>query len=381
MRSVIVYLNADIVGTLTEETSHGNEVYSFDFDKTYLKNHPTAYFGPDIENYAGKQYKQSMFGCFSDCAPDRWGRTLIQLSRPGERLTEMDYLLHLSDYLRTGAFRFYDPDTDAFLESDGDRIPPMLSLRELEQASYDIENGTASDSLRRIIVQGSSLGGARPKANVIDEKNDLWIAKFPSKTDTYDVGAWEAIENELARVYGLNVPETKAVKLSDHGTTFLSRRFDRDHDTRIPYFSAMTMLGAADGNPEHLGYYDILDLMEAIGDTKDIPELYRRIIFSMLTSNTDDHLRNHGFLMINNEINLSPVFDINPAPDGWQHAMYRQDGLSTIQDIIEVHELFHVDEHDAKEFAAVCRDTIKSKLPGLCDRYQIPKAQRNKFLS
>lgn len=377
MRSVKVYLNTQKIGILTEESSRGGEVYSFSYDTVWLHQHPNAYFGNEIQPYQGKQYFDHFPGCFSDCAPDRWGRTLIQLANPGKHLTEMDYLLDLSDYLRTGAFRF--SDGQQFLTSDGTKIPPMFSLRELEQASFDLEHDRISDSLQKILIQGSSLGGARPKANVIDTDGSLWIAKFPSRNDTYDVGAWEAVENELARLCGLNVTETKAIRLSDRGSTFLSKRFDRAGEIRVPYISAMTLLGASDGNPDNFGYLDMVDTMETNGMGQNLPELFHRIAFSMLTGNTDDHLRNHGYLYQNGTWRLSPVFDINPNMESLQHAMYRNDGWESVENLVQDAPLFRVTEQDAKKFIQNSSAAIRDNLERLCARYKIPKGRRNRL--
>ena len=377
MRSVKVYLNTQKIGILTQESSRGGEVYSFSYDTVWLHQHPNAYFGNEIQPYEGKQYFDHLPGCYSDCTPDRWGRTLIQLANPGKRLTEMDYLLDLSDYLRTGAFRF--SDGQQFLTSDGTKIPPMFSLRELEQASFDLEHDRISDSLQKILTQGSSLGGARPKANVIDTDGSLWITKFPSRNDTYDVGAWEAVENDLARLCGLSVTETKAIRLSDRGSTFLSKRFDRAGEIRVPYISAMTLLGASDGNPENFGYLDMVDAMETNGMEQDLPELFHRIVFSMLTGNTDDHLRNHGYLYQNGTWRLSPVFDINPNMESLQHAMYRNDGWESVENLVQDAPLFRVTEQDAKKFIQNSSAAIRDNLERLCARYKIPKGRRNRL--
>lgn len=325
------------LGLLTVGTIRGKEVCSFAFDTAWLKNNPARTLDPDLQLYAGPQFPPNgTFGIFGDSAPDRWGRMLMQRreaahareeGRAARKLAESDYLLGVHDATRMGALRFKLRPDGPFLNDDDElSAPPWARLRELEEACRHVEdddgNGTERTRwLRMLVAPGSSLGGARPKANVTDPKGRLWIAKFPSRHDTDDAAAWEYALMLMAHDAGLRTPEVRLEKLSRRGTTFLTRRFDRtDAGGRVPFCSAMTALGRTDGDGADggTGYLDIAEWITRSGAApeKDLPELWARIVFSIAVSNTDDHLRNHGFLMTKSGWTLSPVYDLNPNPGG-----------------------------------------------------------------
>lgn len=231
------------IGTLEISNYHGKEIMSFSMDSEWLHSPNYGLFlDPDISSYEGRQFVPAgkpTFGFLSDASPDRWGRKLIQKqemldaekeSRPVRTMLESDYLLRISDRLRSGGLRFRNPQTGEYYSESEQEIPPLANIRQLEQASRGFELSSDEDEqkwLAQLLTPGSSLGGARPKANVRDTDGKLWIAKFPSKNDTYDVAAWEMVEHDLASECGLSVPDARLMKLSDHGSTFLSRRFDR----------------------------------------------------------------------------------------------------------------------------------------------------------
>lgn len=272
-------------------------------------------------------------GVFMDCSPDRWGRTLlnrkerllaIQENRMPKKLLESDYLLGVYDEARMGALRFALEKDGPFVSCDSNlSIPPFAKLRDLEEASrnFEIDENPNNDKwIRQLIEPGSSLGGARPKATIKDIDESLWIAKFPSKNDDIDVGAWEYITHELAVLCCLNVAEAKLQRFSDKGSTYLVKRFDRNNNNRIQFISAMTALGMKDGDgaSSGVGYIDLIDFIKTHGSNpnEDIHELFRRIIFSMCIHNIDDHLRNHGFILEEKGYRLSPMYDVNPTPYG-----------------------------------------------------------------
>lgn len=277
----------------------------------------------------GRQFLKDKpnFGFLSDSSPDRWGRSLIDRKerrcvkkegRNVRKLGEIDYLLSISDITRMGGLRFKETDDEEFLSEDVS-IPPFVSLRKLESAVESIENdnqGLSLDGLEDLFSSGSSLGGARPKANVTDENGELWIAKFPSKYDNYDIGAFEKTAQTLASLCGLKTTETKVEKLSKNGSIFLIKRFDRKKEKRIESLSAMTLLGKRDG--EKASYLDIASIIKSysIHPEDDLLELWKRIVFSISVSNTDDHLLNHAFLLDKNGLSLSPLFDVNPVSYG-----------------------------------------------------------------
>jgi serine/threonine-protein kinase HipA len=273
------------------------------------------------------------FGVFLDSAPDRWGRVLMQrrealLAREGKRaerrLTELDYLLGVYDGHRMGGLR-YRIDKGAFLDDNAELAsPPLTSLRDLEHASLELEREGADRDprygawLRMLIAPGRSLGGARPKASVVDPKGHLWLAKFPSVGDQDDVGGWEGVVHALASRAGVDTAEAKHQKFGSRHHTFLTKRFDRtEGGGRIHFASAMTLLARRDGQ-EGASYLDLAELLGRQGTkpARDLEQLWRRIVFFVCVSNVDDHLRNHGFLLSRDGWSLAPAYDMNPNPQG-----------------------------------------------------------------
>ncbi len=319
------------MGCLFSEVIRGEETFSFCYDRSWLLAHDGMELDPFLHGYEGRQYlplDKKQFGVFADSSPDRWGRTLLKRNeaivakkenRPAVTLLESDFLLGVNDATRIGGLRFKTDKDGPFLSTSDGSVPPMIRLRELENASIGFENDDElSTNLELLLSPGSSLGGARPKANVVDENGNLWIAKFPSKNDEEDVGAWEYVAHELAVLCGLKTPEAKLCKFSNYGSTYISKRFDRDADKRIHFASAMTILGKEDGESNECSYLDLLEFLLSFGamPKEDAKELWRRIVFNIAIKNTDDHLRNHGFIWSRKGWILSPAYDINPNPDG-----------------------------------------------------------------
>jgi serine/threonine-protein kinase HipA len=325
------------IGRLTAQPIRGKEVFSFNYNSEWLRTNGALVLDPDLQLYSGPQYVKEQkpnFGLFTDSAPDRWGRVLMQRrealqakkeQRRPKTLVESDYLLGVFDTYRLGALRFKLDSDGAFLDTQaGMAAPPMTSLRTLEEASLRLEQEDATDDpafgiwLNQLLSPGASLGGARPKASVIDPGGQLWIAKFPSGGDDRDIGGWEAIAGELARRAGVNVADGQARRLTKDHHTYLTRRFDRDGEGRIHFASAMTLLGRTDGaDTTSTSYLDLAECILRVGARAgaDLEELWRRIVFNICISNTDDHLRNHGFLLTPRGWLLSPAYDLNPVPD------------------------------------------------------------------
>lgn len=343
MRKLLVYADLHwlhtpaLVGELSYESLRGADSYGFSFAPTWLQTQRDLFLSADLNNYTGMQYTaadRDIFGCFSDALPDRWGRTLLnrreqlqaqEQRRPLRRLSSFDYLLGIDDYSRMGAFRFKEtPDSD-FINSDPTlKIPPLTDIRTLEAAGSAIEQSEAHNALpekkwiAQLIQPGTSLGGARPKASVTDLDGALCVAKFPSRKDDYDVELWEHLCHLLARKAGIEVADTKVFKAIGPYHTLISRRFDRTADgRRIHFASAMTLLGLQDGNnaADGHGYLDLVDFIvqHCTAVESNLRELYRRVAFYICVGNSDDHFRNHGFLLTPKGWTLSPAYDINPT--------------------------------------------------------------------
>ena len=365
--------NPTLMGILYVNSLKGEESYSFEYDREWLKKTSLKItLDPELMPYSGRQYPfgKTIFGLFSDSSPDRWGRVLMNKrerilagkeGRKPAKLYDSDYLLGVYDETRLGGIRFKTEPNGAFLSDDKETAaPPWASLRTLEEASRNFENDDTALSekwLNQLIRPGSSLGGARPKATVIDPKEQLWIAKFPSKNDENDTGAWEMVTHDLAELCGLHVPEAKLEKFSNLGSTYLVKRFDRSLNKRIHFASAMTLLGKTDGASAADGtsYLDIADFMKSYGaqPKQDLVELWKRIVFYMAVSNTDDHLRNHAFIFTENGWRLSPLYDVNPVPYGDELSLNidEEDNSINIDLAIQTAVRFGISEADAMTYA------------------------------
>ena len=343
MKKLYVYADFDwlkeveLIGELGYESLRGSDSYSFKFADSWIKKYNAITLSEDLNNYPGIQYTQpnkDIFGCFADALPDRWGRTLLlrreqilaqEESRPVHRLSSFDFLTGIDDYSRMGGFRFKETPDGEFINADTSlRIPPLTDLRELIAASKEIEKSEEVNALpeKRWIAQlvqpGSSLGGARPKANVVDTDRSIYVAKFPSLKDDYDVGLWEHFCHLLAKEAGVSAAETRVLAINDKHHTLLSRRFDRTNEgKRIHFASAMTLLGLNDGDNATTGhgYIDIVDFIISGCTDVDVNlrELFRRVAFNICVGNSDDHFRNHGFLLTAKGWTLSPAYDMNPS--------------------------------------------------------------------
>ncbi len=351
-----------VIGNIYIDNPRGEEIISFQYDEAWLLNN-NVFLDPSLEQTTARQYSQKkyLFGFLEDVSPDRWGKKLIErAARRGgitRQLLPSDYLIGVSDFGRTGGIRIKDSDGKFIGTEFPSPIPPITELRKLEDAIRAFEQNRAETDIdiKDLLAAGSSLGGARPKANVIDTDGSLWIAKFPSKYDDYDVGAWEMVAHELAKLCQISVPPAKTKNISGKGTTFLVKRFDRDETgARIHYCSAMTALGEHDNSSEDVGYSDILFRLSSIsGDfTADARMLFERMVFNICIGNTDDHLRNHGFLLRDEAWRLSEAFDINPSVDKKEMSLVIADGSRerSLELALKDCELF---EYSKKEALAV----------------------------
>lgn len=406
-----IYVYADWVGlvepTLTgilhAEQLRGKEIFSFEYTPVWLESSFAQNLDPDLQLYKGLHYlsdnDKSNFGLFTDSSPDRWGRILMrrkeaayarQEERKEQNLFETDYLLGVYDEHRMGALRFKLDPNGQFLNNDKQMAsPPWTSLGELEGISLKLEDEdviTDPDYLKwlsMLVAPGSSLGGARPKASVLDSKGHLWIAKFPSKNDLDNVGGWEIVTYEMAIAAGINMAESKAQKFNSNAHTFLTKRFDRNNEgRRIHFASAMTLLGYTDGQDYQDGasYLELVEFItrEGANVNADLEELWRRIVFSICVSNTDDHLRNHGFILTDKGWALSPAYDINPVENGQglKLNISENDNSLDLNLALEVYEYFRLSEEKANEIINQVKKSV-AKWRGIAQKVGIPKSSQN----
>lgn len=371
-----------LMGTLSVSHTKGREVFSFAYSVDWLEASAVQILDPDLQLFSGPQFLSSgkkNFGVFLDSSPDRWGRVLMDrreaiLARKEDRkinnLFEEDYLLGVYDAHRMGALRFKLSEDDPFLNNDREAAaPPWTSLRELEFASLQLEKNELKEEealkwLSLLIAPGASLGGARPKASVTDKDGNLWIAKFPSVNDKVDIGGWEMVAAELAKAAGINVPESMVKKFNNDQHTFLSQRFDRPaNGSRLHFASAMTLLGYTDG-ADGASYLDLAEFIIRHGANpdEDLKELWKRIVFNIAIKNTDDHLRNHGFLLSPKGWMLSPAYDVNPVyfGTGLTLNISRTDNALDFDLAISVAKYFRIDEVMAYTIVAEIKTGIKN---------------------
>lgn len=386
-----------LMGSLYVNVIKGGESYSFEYDKGWLKKTGlTLTLDPELMPYSGRQYPtgKNIFGLFADASPDRWGRVLMNKrerilaekeGRKPSKLYDSDYLLGVYDETRMGGIRFKVNPEGPFLSDDKETAaPPWATLRTLEEASRNFENdetGLTEKWLNQLIKPGSSLGGARPKATVVDTKNQLWIAKFPSKNDENDTGAWEIVAHDLAALCGLNVPEAKLEKFSPLGSTFLIKRFDRLGSKRVHFASAMTLLVKKDGASAADGssYLDIAAFIKSYGaqPKKDLIELWKRIVFNMAVTNTDDHLRNHAFILTDKGWILSPLYDVNPVPYGDELSLNvdEDDNSISIDLAVQTAVKFGISKSDAEAVAEDILQIVRDNWERTAAGYDLTRRQ------
>lgn len=358
-----------LVGTLRSAVTKNKEHFSFSYDDEWLRRPNAQEIDPDLQLFSGEQHNSDSnnFRAFLDSCPDRWGRLLMKrreaiTARQEERrprvLHEVDYLLGVHDLYRQGALRFKRSLDGEFLDNDRRlAAPPISSLRELEYAVQQVEAGDSDDPeylqwLYMLMSPGSSLGGARPKASVVDEANHLWIAKFPSRQDDHDIAAWEFLAYQLALGAGVEMAACRIERFDSHYHTFLTRRFDRTDTSRLHFTSALTQLGYYDGDYD-ASYLELAQFLTEHGsNTKnDLAQLWRRIVFNIAVTNTDDHLRNHGFIYKKGGWTLSPAYDINPAtPSNGLHLNITDDDNSLNYDLaMDVIDFFQLGGNEAEK--------------------------------
>lgn len=380
MKKLFVYADFDwldapvLVGELGYESLRGTDSYAFQYDKGWLSRYGNLFLSADINPFPGWQYTQpdkDVFGCFSDALPDRWGRLLMnrreqilatEQRRAVKRLSSFDYLTGIDDFSRMGGFRFKESLEGDYINSGSVlRIPPVTDLHALSAASMEIEKSEEKNQLpemkwiQQLVHPGSSLGGARPKAGVQDAEGMLYVAKFPSRNDDYDVSLWEHLSHLLARKAGIIAAETSVIRTGDKYHALLSRRFDRTAGgRRIHFASAMTLLGLTDGCDAKTGngYLDIVDFILQNGCCveENLRQLYRRVAFNIAIGNSDDHFRNHGFLLSPKGWTLSPAYDMNPTTSTCQSLLISSStNEADLNLLLEASEEYMIDKAEASQ--------------------------------
>lgn len=404
-KTIYVYQSWDmdapgLIGKLFIDCAKGKEHYAFEYDEAWLTSlgGNMLMLDPDLKLYRGRQYvpvDKKMFGIFADSCPDRWGRLLMRRreailahreGRKPKALTESDFLLGVYDDARMGALRFAAEENGPFLSDDKAlATPPWVTLRELESASLSFEkdeSGLEEIWLKKLLAPGSSLGGARPKATVMAPDGSLWIAKFPSKNDEFNCGAWEKVVHDLAGLCELNIPESKLETFSKTGSTFIVKRFDRDGNRRLHFASAMNLLGKTDGASGEDGssYLDLVSFIKAYGakPKEDLFELWKRIVFNMAVSNTDDHLRNHGFVLTKEGWRLSPLYDVNPNIYGGNLSLNVDQDDSTIsfELLLSTAKLYGLEGTDASGIIQDIKEIVRDNWEGLAEKYGLSRKAR-----
>jgi serine/threonine-protein kinase HipA len=360
---VEVWLDADFieharVGTL----SHHRGTLRFAYDPAWLKNPQVFALDPDLSLGEGSYFPNAEAGnfrVFDDSAPDRWGQTLMKRrealaakdeGRKPRTLYAWDFLLGVEDVSRQGALRYRRPGEEAFLAHESLTVPPVASLRELEIVAREITAKRIDDLeglrqwLKVLVAPGASLGGARPKASFTETNGSLWIAKFPAHDDTRDVGAWEALVQQLAARAGIDVPASELRRFSGEYRTFCVQRFDRSGVRRRFYASAMALLRK--DQSEGTSYLELAEFLRAGGAKDhieaDLEQLFRRVAFNVAIGNRDDHLRNHGFLLTPTGWRLAPAFDLNPNTERVDHVLNidESDSRPSLATVIETSEWY-----------------------------------------
>ena len=402
-QEALVYVDLDgtphLVGRLWVRVRKNRESATFEYDPTWLERGERFSLEPALQLGPGPYHTPAdmpMFGAIGDSAPDRWGRALMrrverrraeQEGRAPRTLREIDYLVRVDDEARQGALLFTEEEGGPFVREEGEsRIPPVVDLpRLLSAAERVVEEKDTDEDLRLLIAPGSSLGGARPKASVRDTGGDLAIAKFPRRDDELNIVVWEGVALALARKAGIDVPSARIETVAGRPVLLL-RRFDRDGARRIPFLSAMSMLGAKDH--ETRSYLEIVDALRQYGAAPkdDMRGLWRRLVFNILISNTDDHLRNHGFLYEgHNGWRLSPAYDLNPVPTDIKPrilttAITEDDNTASIALAMEVAPYFDLDAGEARAIAAEVGEAV-SGWSAEAARHGLTKAEIERMAS
>ena len=350
----------------------------FAYNKTWLMHAHTFPLDPELDIMPGEFFPaNSNFGVFMDSCPDRWGQVLMQRrdvveareeGRTPRTLGPWEFLLGVQDCTRMGALRFSPPNEQDFLANEALAAPPITKIDELQAIAFELTKkkqddlGQIKEWLKVLVAPGSSLGGARPKANVVDDEGGLWIAKFPSSDDSLDVAVWEKLVHDMAKTCGIAVPESRLIQIGEGYHTFMVKRFDRANNTRRFFASAMTMLKHSD--TEDASYIELAEFIATYGQREhiadDLKELFTRVVFNVAVANRDDHLRNHGFIRSPAGWRLAPAFDMNPSFKKSEHALSLNfyDHLPDLEVVISTAEYYRLGISHARVIVAMVCEIV-----------------------
>lgn len=391
-----------VIGTLEYERLKGTASYRFSFDQGFLFKFPGLTISADLGNFLGQQAASgNLFSFLGDALPDRWGRALIdkkerleaeKIHRQPRTFDDFGYLVRIDDFTRMGALRFKYNGKYVGLDNGDTNIPPIAELESFIYEAQLIEEAERNNTpyqeewLNNVWKPGSSLGGARPKMNVIDKDGNLYIAKIPSVKDTYDVAFWEHLACQLAKKSGINVAESRLLKVGPTPYhTLLSKRFDRNGDRRIHFASSLTLTGLKDGDnaTNDKGYIDIVDAMAGNIGINSLPknttELFRRVVFNILIGNHDDHFRNHGFLLLSDGWELSPAYDLNPTNERTQVlSITPYSNNSLIKELYDSSEYYLITKAEAKEIIEEVTVAVE-QWQQIAKNIQMPLQEQKRF--
>lgn len=391
-----------LIGTLEYERLKGNASFRFSYNQEFLLRFPSLSLSADLGNFPGIQTGlENLFSFLGDALPDRWGRALIDKRERMEAKTagkiprvfdDFGYLVRIDDFSRMGALRFKYNGRYLGLDNEKCNVPPVADLDSFIREAQMIEEAERKNLpyqkawIDNVWKPGSSLGGARPKLNVIDEDENLLIAKIPSVKDTYDVGLWEHFACHLAKIAGINVAESRVLRIGPTPFhTLLTKRFDRNRDKRIHFASSLTLTGLKDGDnaSNNKGYIDIIDAMAgSIGVNSlsgNTTELFRRVAYNILIGNHDDHFRNHGFLLRPDGWQLSPAYDLNPTNEKTQVlAITPYSNSSSLKELYESSEYYLLDKKETKEIIQDVTGAVE-QWRQIAKDIQIPATEQERY--
>ena len=382
-----IYVSCDLgnkalpLGTIYVDSIRGKESYSFEFEtKAIEEGYASILIDGDIALIRGRQFKNDSgapYHFMEDSSPDRWGRNLLRKSRGGKTLQEVDYLLGVSDITRIGALRYRLEKEGPYFSSETD-IPPYRFLRELEDAAYSFDFFAKDDRWKVLLAPGSSLGGARPKANIYGVDHALHLAKFSHKNDDYDVPRLEYFTYLMATSVGILMSASQLVRFGNSRSAFLTKRFDRQGDTRIPFVSFMTLLNGKDGESSSYSYLDVAESLSRLSDApkEDLRQLYLRISFNLLMRNYDDHLRNHAMIHVGDKWRLSPAFDLNVSFDKSSPELATSEKGSGIGELIDSAPYYGLRQQEGESIVLAMKKDLKRHFASCCEKAFLPEEMR-----